>query len=414
METHITELITQLIDFLDNKEIIFLQFEPEISDFTKEYTGKMKIQSSSEEIEFHLPNKNINSFAGFLSTCVFSKFVLTWDIKRFFSYLYFRLPRSYEIEITGKLFDIKYLELFSNIKNEQPVSFYDAYKRVNKCPIHHNIHIPLAVKVIPKIETHGIVNNKLKKICYPFYEIEGQVNGRLNSRKEFELAIAMHQLERDSYTPRLDHTFIQFDYKCMEVYVLQYLSKDEKLGKIINSGKDIYETISRLLEFGNRSFVKETFLPVVYGLQPDNLAEKHNISVLEARKYIDNLYSFFSTAFSWIKEQSDNIKINPIAQDIFGRKRDHRDKPWGVRNAIVQGTASVICLEKLIHLFDFLPVVANIHDAYFLEVLKSDVEEVVNKGKKILEQESEMCKGLKLKVEIQVGDHLNNLEKFNG
>lgn len=406
------ELISQLIDFLEEQKIVFISFEPEIIDFRKQYQGTVSLHGK-ETIEFLLP-KITTSFVGILTSSLFTdKIILSWDIKRFFSYLYFNLPKHYKIDINSKIIDIKYTESFFDINENCPKSLTEAQKRIKKCSIHQSIHIPLAIEVIPRIETYGFLDKELKKQCYSSYEIEGQTNGRLGCRKEFADAVTVHQLNRTRYIPNLDHVFVQFDYKAMEVYILQYLSQDERLAKIISSGKDIYKTIALLTEVSGRSFVKETFLPIVYGMQPNALAERQEISISEAKKYIDKLYSYFQTAFSWIESQSEKLKTNLIVEDYFGRPRNHKEKPWAVRNAVIQGPAATVCLEKLIDLHKNVSgLFANIHDAYFLEIHKNDLDEVVKKSISILESESKLCPKLKLKIDVNFGVDLNDLKSY--
>src|SRR6185503_18156205 len=120
--------------------------------------------------------------------------------------------------------------------------------------VHQQIHIPLAVRVIPKIETSAFRDQVDRMYRYSFYEIEGQQNGRLRCFQAFDNSVLAHNLKPEDkvrFRPNQDSVFAVIDFKSLEAHVLQWLSKDERLGKIISSGRDIYTTIYSLL-FGQK------------------------------------------------------------------------------------------------------------------------------------------------------------------
>jgi DNA polymerase I-like protein with 3'-5' exonuclease and polymerase domains len=208
----------------------------------------------------------------------------------------------------------------------------------------------------------------------------------------------------------------------MEVYVLQWLSKDERLGKIISSGRDIYSTIYSLL-YGrkcnkeNRQLIKESFLPIVYGMQSESISDRLNINVSEAKELLKRINGFFSTAMDWVQDQQDKAKKSSVVCDYFERPRDYSDRsPLAVRNAVVQGPAAIVCMEKLISLFDKVfkqcEIVASIHDAYVLDIPCNLMYDVVYYATEVLQEPSVFMPGLKLTVDVNIGNDLENIVPF--
>ena len=288
--------------------------------------------------------------------------------------------------------------------------------------IHQRIHIPLAIRTLPKIETFGILDTESRQIRYSVYDIEGETNGRLRCGQPFKDALLAHTLtaeQKARLKPRLDHVFMMLDFKACEVCLLQWLSKDERLGKIIASGRDIYSTIYALL-YGrcnkdSRQTIKDAFLPVVYGMQSESLATRINVTRGEADGLINNINAFFGTAMTWVQAAQDQAAHG--TSDYFGRPRTYDGNWHAARNAVVQGPAAALCQEKLIALRDRLvglcEVAATIHDAYLLDVPKQLQRDVAFIAEEELQRESTICPGLKLRVGVTVGNDLANMTNYN-
>jgi DNA polymerase I-like protein with 3'-5' exonuclease and polymerase domains len=206
----------------------------------------------------------------------------------------------------------------------------------------------------------------------------------------------------------------------MEVNVLQWLSNDENLSSIINSGKDLYKQIWGIITKqeptdNHRTLCKNIFLPVVFGQGPKSLSKKIGISEENASRLIDSLVRSFPVAFNWVKSQHPDS--NNIATDVFGRKRKFEDQEqYKIKNFCIQSPASIICLRKLVRLHDALDGKANIcfhvHDGYCVLCNKNDVNAVSKIGIKTLEEDDELFPGLKLKITCNFGHNLNNLKSL--
>lgn len=413
------DIAASLCDFLAKNDKIFLKCEPEIEDFRIPYEGVIVLLGENGSVKFSIPSIHFSTFVGFLTWFIFGgkKTIYSWDVKKLFSYFYFRLPRHYVINVLARLIDVKYGESFLGIEKLCPETFEEAEERAMRIVnsdacwnVHHRLHIPLATKVLPKIETAGITDIKYRGIRYPSYEIEGQAHGRLKCKESFSGSLLTHNLNKEDKeclkSARQDHRLVTFDFRSMEVYVLQWLSHDEVLGKIISSGRDIYSTIFSLF-YGaratkeNRQFIKDAFLPIVYGIQADSLARKLNVSFEEARELVRFVNKYFSGAMNWLQLHQDKAKNGETVYDFLGRPRSY-DKHWIVRNAIVQGPAAAVCLEKLIALHEGLDceIVASIHDAYVVDSHVKRMDDITSRAINILESPCQILPNLKLKCDL--------------
>jgi hypothetical protein len=424
-----------LSGFMKKNTWMLLTCDPPIADFRKPYEGVICLKGNNGDgVRLRIPKENLASFVGILTECVFNKpgtYVYTWDIKKLFSYFYHRLNREYHISLGSSIIDLKYAEAFWGSTYGQPKEMFEVSDRVKRAPegfwnkIHWPIHIPLATRVLPKIETAGITDKSYKGIRYSSYEIEGQVNGRLRCFNEFSNGILAHNLrpeDRENLrAARLDHQFVVLDFKAMEVCVLQSLSSDEKLGRIIDSGRDIYSTIYSLL-YGfkctdaNRQFIKAVFLPIVYGLQEDSLVSRLGLSHAEARTLNKNIRKNFPQMMDWMDRVEAQARAGQKVYDYCGRGRHFSDKPWTARNASVQGPAAIVCMEKLISLYDAMrglcEIVATIHDGYILDVPKQNLQEIVYRAEEILTSKSNQLPGVRLSVDIKEGSSLAELKQM--
>jgi DNA polymerase I-like protein with 3'-5' exonuclease and polymerase domains len=278
--------------------------------------------------------------------------------------------------------------------------------------------------VLPTLETQGILHAGMMKRVYCCYKIEGQANGRLLCEQNFANCIIPHHLtNNDKKGLKLrkdDEVFVVFDYKCMEVMVLEYLSKDKKLTEIVTSGKDLYQSIWLMLfnkpceKPEQRKFIKESFLPVIYGMQGEALANKVGCSLETANNFIYNMRKNFTEAFNYIESYQIALKSLNKAEDFFGRIRVFNEKPWGVRNFAIQAPASIVCLEKLIDLYNIVNenLIFSIHDGYIIRANIKFDKPLILKCIKSLETPSQLMPGLKLRINCEIGFHLNNLKPF--
>jgi len=289
--------------------------------------------------------------------------------------------------------------------------------------IYKKIHLPLINKILPGIETVGLINKELRREVFPAYQIEGQLNGRLLCSKVLENSFNPHTLSNEDKLNLCSRypndLFLHFDYRHMEVSVLQWLSGDAVLGGMINSGEDLYSSIFKKIfgvdceNSGQRKLCKSFFLPVVYGLSKNALSKKLGVSTSMADHIYNGICRHFKTAISWVERHQTCIA--DVSTDYFGRNRIFKEKKYRARNFAIQAPASLVCLDKLIKLYNLLEssdaeVVFHVHDAFVILARPLRVTSLCKDIKILLEENCEMYNGLKLKTECRVGNRLVELK----
>jgi hypothetical protein len=356
--------------------------------------------------------------------------ILSWCAKDIFSFL--KGKTGIALECSGNIYDLSVVSSYFGYPKQKPASFKDALSVIRNASgesgwkdfrkFYDKVYMPLISEVVPSMETCCLVDNKRRRCVYPSYVIEGQANGRLKAVKSGLSSYNPHSLgpdERKSIRPSgYDQSFVYFDFRNMEVCVLRWLSSDEGLGRIIDSGADPYREIWKIMAGSDpsdsqRVLCKSVFLPVVFGLGRSSLAKKIGVSEKVAGLIIDRLVKSFPVAFEWVDRQEDFD--GDFAIDVFGRRRAFESgESYKARNFCVQAPASMICLRKLVSLHEGLIGLADIchhvHDGYCLVCDRSSVEEVANAGLTILQSEDDLFPGLSLRASCQFGPDLNNLE----
>jgi len=414
-----------------------IKTEPDVLDFTNPIAkANLIIIAQGKTLDFPLPNKSVDliKLIGQLQFYFSkSKLLIGWNAKNLFSYIGY---------ITGKSFpavtiiDLKILESFLGESNSCPTLFKHVKDRLEAITknkhwaqlktIYKSIHIPLICKIIPEIEILGLAHTKKRKIVHPYYEVEGQVNGRMKCSSLYSNGFNPHILtEEDKQfltTPCFDDKeFIYFDFKNMEVSVLQWLSKDKMLENILKRGNDVYESIWETLTNlecspERRKICKSFFLPVVFGQGVASLSENVGIPLESSKKIVNRIYKVFSTAMTWIS--SKDINSVKIDVDHFGRHRRFEEEYYRtqLRNFHVQAPASIVCLDKLVKIYEgikpFGKVCFHVHDGYCVIPNSGEENRVIKLGREILEKEEDLYPGLRLRVAVSRGKKLNKLEKI--
>ena len=347
-----------ITEFTDDK-LLYVHLDPQINDFTKKYNGNIIITSSTKTRIIPITDIPLNSLYHSLWRSIFNagRTIFTWDIKKFISYLRYHLKTS--VNQPGSIvIDLKYGMAYLGHRIDKPLeSFIDVLQQarmLSTSPGWQNVrrycHNPLSFKVLPEIEIKPIICDN--QALYSCYEIEGQANGRLLSWKASDRFITVHSLtpqQKSVITPIFEDDnslFIIMDYQHMEVSMLAWLAGDEALAAALGK-PDFYESVAPLNcdPQDRRKIGKAAFLPVIYGLQSKNLAERLKLEPAVVDKLTSELHSRFSKSFQWIEQKQAELATNPVAVDHFGRKRDFANEPsYKRRNFEVQSPASFVCL----------------------------------------------------------------------
>jgi hypothetical protein len=410
---------------------ILLKLDPEVPDFTDPTrSAKLIIQGGGLKVSLPLNSEGLlRDLSAFPYQFADSPLIIGWGIKPLYSY--FRGITGSRF-LLDEIWDLRIIERFMGLDNPLPATLKEARNRLASMvalpswdtfhPIYEKVYKPLILDVLPEMETNGLADTTKKHLVYAHYELEGQVNGRMKSYGAFSKSFVPHTMD-PNVKGRLrstgyDDVFMYFDFKNMEVAVLQWLSQDPQLWDILRSGKDAYEGIWQRVtglepDAHSRERGKMIFLPAIFGMGPTTLAKRLKTDKKTATTLLDRLYKAFPAAFSWVRGQfiEDGFGV-----DCFGRRRQfEQGNEYKVRNFVIQAPASVICLAKLVKLHREIKNLAklafHLHDGFCIIVNKSDIRKLHELGTEILESSDELFPNLKLTTTCEVGGRLNDLTK---
>lgn len=434
--------IKELLDVLPRAEKagqnVYLKFEPEILDFTdNEFSFELQFFLNGFSFTLRPEPQSLHFLLQALRFSVFGKGmkVIVWNWKNFITYVLAKTGKHFQVD--AAIVDLKVIEAYAGIRQPAPKTLAESLNRLRSLvsekiwseiqPIYRKIHLPLLTTVIPSLEVVGVLDSLKQRLVHAYYEINGQDNGRLLCFDAYGAGYVPHTLgqeQKSHLRPRgLDEVFMYFDYRSMEVNVLQWLSKDEVLGEACKAD-DVYAAIYKMVvgkdcsDREQREKCKKFFLPVIYGQTAKSLAERLKVDLTTAGAIVGRIQELFPTALAWIEAYQKQVQETGHAKDVFGKRRSFEGgKEYRVRNFAVQSPASLICLEKLIQLYfalkDQTDLAYHCHDGYVVYASKDNWKGVFKKAHETLSSESEIASGLRLKVSCRAGRNLDQLRSIN-
>lgn len=424
---------------IDSSKVVYATSLPEVLDFTGGRGGDVFVYGAGGQaarIPLSRDRNLMMTASSLLQESVLKKgmTLVGWDIKNVFAFL--KAVTGNTPEVSGTVVDLMVVERYlGNREGVRPESLEDAVARLKVCMkdrlwekakrANSKVFTPLATTVIPAIEASGLIHADERALVHPYYEVEGQVNGRLKASKSYFRGFNPHNLGKDAaaklYPSQCDHLLALFDYRHMEVSVLAWLSQDEQMMELLAGDTDFYAAVFTLITgitevtATHRKLVKALFLPTFYGQSAETLCKKladdgFKISDTLAKKMSADVHRLFAKAMAWIR---DTVPADGVAEDYYGRRRILPDNFFRARNFSVQSPASLICLDRLVHLYtelrEMARVVAHVHDGYLIAVPVAHQRDVLRRAAEALEAESGLAPGLRLKVNYKLGKNFGEL-----
>ena len=225
---------------------------------------------------------------------------------------------------------------------------------------------------------------------------------------------------RKFFVAKEGYVLADADYSQIELRVLAHLAGDKLMQQSFLSGDDIH-TMTASQVFNQpidwvtpelRSRAKAVNFGIVYGIGAFSLSKDINVSVAEAKRYIEAYLSKYSGVDAFMKKTVTDAKKNLYVETLFGRRRyipeinAANKNVQAAANRIamntpIQGTAADIIKLAMIKVYERLEreklparLILQVHDELIVEVK----EEYAEKAAEILKQEMENC--IKLDVPL--------------
>lgn len=431
------DILKQLMQFVEKEPFSFFSIN---NDLDYDHTHSLNSPTLSifgikgSQIDLSFTKYNTGLYCKFLKDTIFGKYkkVICFNSKPFFSYILSNKVKASFFE--ASFYDLNWFFSYNgkrdikiSSRNDLIATFSEVVSLLSndKNNLYKTIYGRLIAEVLPYIENNYLIDFEEEVKVYPFYKIEGQENGRLSCQMNHRKSYNPHSLGpeiKGNLKPRSPHDiFMIFDYKNMEVSVLAEICKDKNLIKILESGKDFYEEVYKIVIGGenknSRSIAKKIFLPIIYGQAHLSLSDQLGVSESTAKELINRLRKVFPDAFEFSDNAQDEARNNGYVKDLFSRTRIFNDNFHKARNFVIQSPAALLCLEKLINLYDGLNkkearIIFSIHDGYGISVAKDNFFGLYAGIKAILESDSILLPSLKLRTSLKIGKNLNEMLDF--
>lgn len=270
--------------------------------------------------------------------------------------------------------------------------------------------------------------------------IHGTANGRLSSRSPNlqNIPWKTEKLGR-AFVPEQGNVFIEIDYSNLELRVLAYLSKDDKLINTFKEGRNVHSDNTKIL-FGidetdpmwksARRAAKTYIFGRNYGGTLRGIFERIVESVPELQltfshfKELDNNYrKAHPKSTEWAEKTQQTVVATRTLRNAFGRVRIFlgnkpiMGKDEGVKRAglnfPIQSTAADIINMALINIYDKykddkdLKILFQIHDSLIFEAPKKKARVYAKDLKKLMEAPVEIeGERVSFPVDVNIGTTL--------
>ncbi|MCJ8343997.1 DNA polymerase I, partial [bacterium] len=139
---------------------------------------------------------------------------------------------------------------------------------------------------------------------------------------------------------------VSIDYSQVELRILAQFSQDQSLIEAFKDKRDIHlETAAKVFKIelsevskSQRESAKAINFGIIYGISSFGLSKQLNISMMEAKKFIDSYFEFFPNIKTFMDDTSQAATESGYIQTLFGRKRFIPELKSSNKNKIQAGS----------------------------------------------------------------------------
>jgi len=231
---------------------------------------------------------------------------------------------------------------------------------------------------------------------------------------------------RGAFVPKdSKHLLISADYSQIELRVLAHITEDKNLIATFKNDEDVHRRTASLI-FGvpmeqvtstQRNQAKTINFGVIYGMGPMRLARENGVTMVEAKKFIEEYFAKYPGIQKFTTEMVELARKQGYVSTIMDRKRlipEIHSTNVGLRinaehmavNTPIQGSAADLIKIAMIRLHEKLQakkmetaMLLQVHDELVFEAPKAEAEE----AKKIIVHEMENAMKLRVPLKVDVG-----------
>jgi DNA polymerase-1 len=239
-------------------------------------------------------------------------------------------------------------------------------------------------------------------------------------------------IRRAFVTAGSQYLFLDADYSQIELRIMAHLSGDRNLIEAFQNDEDIHLRTAAL-SFGLapeyvtpdlRRQAKVINFGIMYGMSPYGLSEALDISVQEAKEFIENYFRVYPGVKQYIEQTIREAKEKGYVTTLLGRRRylpdinssNNRVREFAERTAVntpIQGSAADLIKIAMINIHRRLKqagmqmkMILQVHDELAFEVPKAELEQ----AEELITREMERALKLSVPIKVEVGVGPNWLE----
>lgn len=237
------------------------------------------------------------------------------------------------------------------------------------------------------------------------------------------------KLIRSAFIPDDDSVILSSDYSQVELRIFAAMANATNLVDAFKGGIDIHtKTASDIFHVDlndvtkdMRRTAKAVNFGILYGISSFGLSEDLGIDIKTAKNFIDNYLNTYPGITEYMEKAKQDAYKNGYVKTLMNRKRvieELKSKNYMVRsggerialNTPIQGTASDILKKAMVEIYDKFKelglkskMIIQVHDELVFNVVNSELEQVSNIVKEIMENTYKLA--VPLKVEIEYGSN---------
>lgn len=245
---------------------------------------------------------------------------------------------------------------------------------------------------------------------------------------------------REAFIAPKGYKLVSADYSQIELRVVASLAKDKEMIDAFRSGVDIHKRTAANIHGIDieevtdemRYAAKAINFGIIYGQGPFGLSQVADISLDEARDFIDRYFQIHRPIERYLESMKEMARKNGYVQTLFGRRRyipEINSTVAVVRaaaeriaiNMPIQGTAADILKFAMIDLQAFIDkhykpdevkMLLTVHDELVFEVRDDLVDRFAHEVDKIMEKPKQITLDVPIKVETEVGQNWGDMEVY--
>ena len=235
------------------------------------------------------------------------------------------------------------------------------------------------------------------------------------------------KLIRKAFLPDEDSVLLSSDYSQVELRIFAHMSHEKNLIQAFVDNQDIHaKTASDIFHVpieevtkDMRRNAKAVNFGILYGISGFGLSEDLGIDIVTAKDFIDNYLETYPGIQDYMEEEKAKAYKYGYVKTLMNRKRvieELNNKNYMIRssgermalNTPIQGTAADILKKAMVEIYDEFAkrgikskMLIQVHDELVFNVINSELEEVKEIVRNIMENTFKL--DVPLKVDIETG-----------